>query len=510
MALEEVTSQSDLAAIDENMRDQSAAAPQGSMTDVESGSRAAATPAKKTAPTKLYVGNLSPKVTKHDLRDAFLKFGEVADVDVVGTFAFVVMPNESQAEDAIKALHDQDIDGKRLIVEKKKVRPAARRDRSRGPGARDIQLFVAKCKDIPEEKLKEIFEKFGDVNSIQKPRTKPDLAFVSMANFFEARKAIDSLNKKPIEGVPRGIFVQLSTNNTTRDGRPLQMLLERGETIKLFVGNLDKEKTDVKSLGELFERYGPVFDVAIIKDKGFGFVHMLSRESAEDAVRGLNRREFQGVNISVVFSVKKGMTINKAPPGGMGDRMGAHMGALMGAHMGGRLGARTMMPRVGMNRGRDVSPPMRPHGDVFGDRMMDPLFALQQQINTQYLSPRSGYGELSARSPFNFDALFPRELVSYPYPTGASRSPTRLDPGVRFNGEDRSRYAGFVNGSGTSPLKRGRSPMRGVQRLSPSPKRNLLDNRFSPPRMGSSMGESSVRRNPAKSMPPKMMRPGIF
>merc|ERR1711942_1473 len=490
----EVSSQPELSAINEDIdspTDESATAAIESATE---NGRASSTPRK--TPTKLYVGNLSPKVTKDDLRDAFQKYGQVSDVDVVGTFAFVVMPNESEAEEAIRVLHDQEVDGKKLIVEKKKARPVAPRrgDRGRGVGSRDTQLFVAKCKDVPEERLREIFEKFGAVNSVQKPRSKPDIAFVSMAHFFEARKAIEALNKKPVEGLTRNIFVQLSTNNTTRDGRPLQALLERGETIKLFVGNLNKEKTDVKALGELFERYGPVFDVAILKDKGFGFVHMLSRESAEDAVRGLNRRDFNGASISVVFSVKKGMSISKQTPGG--DRMGAQ----------------TMMPRLGMNR--DGASSMRPNGDIFGDGMMDPLLALQQQINSQYLSSRSGFGALPARPPFNLDTLFPRDLVSYPYPGAASRSPVRREGEVRFAADERSRYANFVGG-GTSPLKRGRSPVRGLQRLSPSPKRNFIDNRFSmnsPPRGEMSMAnaESAMRRNSAKSMPPKMMRPRVF
>ena len=102
-----------------------------------------------------------------------------------------------------------------------------------------------------------------------------------------------------------------------------QTLLERGETIKLFVRNLDKETTGAKALGVLFERYGPVFDVAIIKDKSFGFVHMLSRESAEDAVRALNRRNFKGKPLSVTFSVKKGMVIGN---GGVRQMEGPLMG----------------------------------------------------------------------------------------------------------------------------------------------------------------------------------------
>ena len=59
----------------------------------------------------------------------------------------------------------------------------------RGP-SRDIELFVARVKELSVDKLKQLFGKFGDVVNVQKPKTKPDIAFVSMDNFFEARKAI--------------------------------------------------------------------------------------------------------------------------------------------------------------------------------------------------------------------------------------------------------------------------------------------------------------------------------
>merc|ERR1711974_490189 len=51
--------------------------------------------------------------------------------------------------------------------------------------------------------------------------------------------------------------------------------------------------------------------------------------------------------------------------------------------------------------------------------------------------------------------------------------------------DDRSRYGNFMGGN-LSPLKRGRSPMRSMHRLSPSPKRPFLDQR---------MGLPSPRRN---------------
>ena len=213
----------------------------------------------KSMPTKLYVGNLSAGTNRKDLREMFQIYGQVSDVDVVGSFAFVVMPNEAEAEEAIKALHDKKIGGKILIVEKKKQRAAApARKADRGRGHRDIQLFAARCKEISEEKLTEVFARFGSVVSVKKPRTKPDIAFVAMEHFFQARKAVEALNRRRnVEGLAQPIFVQLSTNNVGRDGRPLTDLLERGETIKLFVGNLDAE-TEATELGVLFERYGPV------------------------------------------------------------------------------------------------------------------------------------------------------------------------------------------------------------------------------------------------------------
>ena len=188
------------------------------------------------------------------------------------------------------------VKGEKLIVEKIKAKPSAtsRKSDSSLRGGRNnhrsIEIFVAKCKKVPDDKLTEIFAKYGSVSKVQRLRTKPDIAFVSMENFLEARKAIEGLHRKKIDGLSHFLLVQLATNNLTRDGRPIQQLLQRGKTVKLYVGNLNKET--FKELGVLFERYGPVFDAAVMKDKGFGFIHMLSRESFENAIRGLNRRDF--------------------------------------------------------------------------------------------------------------------------------------------------------------------------------------------------------------------------
>ncbi|MHC1729598.1 MAG: RNA recognition motif domain-containing protein [Syntrophobacteraceae bacterium] len=61
----------------------------------------------------IYVGNLAYNVTEDDLKAAFSAFGEVSSVNIVTErpsgqskgFGFVEMPNNSEADKAMKALN---------------------------------------------------------------------------------------------------------------------------------------------------------------------------------------------------------------------------------------------------------------------------------------------------------------------------------------------------------------------------------------------------------------------
>jgi len=72
----------------------------------------------------IYVGNLSYSMTDEDLRDLFTEFGEVSSASVIMDkfsgqskgFGFVEMPQQADAEAAIKALNDQDVKGRRIKV----------------------------------------------------------------------------------------------------------------------------------------------------------------------------------------------------------------------------------------------------------------------------------------------------------------------------------------------------------------------------------------------------------
>ncbi len=74
--------------------------------------------------SKLYVGNLSYNTTDQDLRELFGQAGEIQEVILVSDkysgqpkgFGFVQMANQADAEKAIRMFNDQELDGRRIIV----------------------------------------------------------------------------------------------------------------------------------------------------------------------------------------------------------------------------------------------------------------------------------------------------------------------------------------------------------------------------------------------------------
>lgn len=79
-------------------------------------------PAPADGSVELYVGNLSYDMTEDEIRNEFVKFGEVKSVRLVMNrfngkskgFAFVQMPNRSEAEKACAALNDHEIMGRKI------------------------------------------------------------------------------------------------------------------------------------------------------------------------------------------------------------------------------------------------------------------------------------------------------------------------------------------------------------------------------------------------------------
>jgi len=74
--------------------------------------------------------------------------------------------------------------------------------------------------------------------------------------------------------------------------------------MNIYVGNLQREATE-EDLRKLFNAFGEVVSVTVIRDKfsgisrGFGFIEMPNRNSAQNAISELNGKEFMGRNLRV-------------------------------------------------------------------------------------------------------------------------------------------------------------------------------------------------------------------
>lgn len=86
----------------------------------------------------IYVGNLAYDVTEIELRNLFSSFGEVAAVSIIKErpsgqskgFGFVDMPNNSEADKAMKALNGTRL--KEKLIKLSQAKPPSKRSQ-RGP-----------------------------------------------------------------------------------------------------------------------------------------------------------------------------------------------------------------------------------------------------------------------------------------------------------------------------------------------------------------------------------------
>ncbi len=74
--------------------------------------------------------------------------------------------------------------------------------------------------------------------------------------------------------------------------------------MKLYIGNLSPETTE-DTLRQTFAGHGEVSSVNIIKDRytgesrGFGFVEMITKSEAQEAISSLNGTELDGRQLKV-------------------------------------------------------------------------------------------------------------------------------------------------------------------------------------------------------------------
>lgn len=85
----------------------------------------------------MYIGNLAFTVTEDDLQELFSEYGQIESVNIVTDrftrqskgFGFIDMPNNSEADKAIKALNGTEFKGRNIKVNQAEARRGKRSSR---------------------------------------------------------------------------------------------------------------------------------------------------------------------------------------------------------------------------------------------------------------------------------------------------------------------------------------------------------------------------------------------
>jgi RNA recognition motif-containing protein len=91
------------------------------------------TPDPKHSVMNIFVAKLNFKTRKEDLEAAFAKFGQVTSCKIVRDketgrskgYGFIEMPDDDEANNAINALNEQELDGRVIAVKQANPKPAA-------------------------------------------------------------------------------------------------------------------------------------------------------------------------------------------------------------------------------------------------------------------------------------------------------------------------------------------------------------------------------------------------
>jgi len=98
-----------------------------------------ATQAEENPYMNMYIGNLAYNVTEEDLKGAFAEFGTIESVNIVKDrfsgqskgFGFVDMPDNSEADRAIKALNGIQIKGRSIKISQSNQKTRGRKKQRR-------------------------------------------------------------------------------------------------------------------------------------------------------------------------------------------------------------------------------------------------------------------------------------------------------------------------------------------------------------------------------------------
>uniref|UniRef100_H2SPP9 Polyadenylate-binding protein n=1 Tax=Takifugu rubripes TaxID=31033 RepID=H2SPP9_TAKRU len=263
---------------------------------------------RKSGVGNIFIKNLDKSIDNKALYDTFSAFGNILSCKVVcdenGSkgYGFVHFETHEAAERAIEKMNGMLLNDRKVFVGRFKSRKE--REAELGARAREFTNVYIKNfgEDMDDEKLKELFSKYGPALSI---RVMTDdggkskgFGFVSFERHEDAQKAVDDMNGKELNG--RQVYVGRAQKKGERQNelkRKFEQMkqdrMTRYQGVNLYVKNLD-DGLDDERLRKEFSPFGTITSAKVMmeggRSKGFGFVCFSSPEEATKAVTEMNGR----------------------------------------------------------------------------------------------------------------------------------------------------------------------------------------------------------------------------
>merc|ERR1719435_116014 len=283
----------------------------------------------------VFIKNLDKSIDNKAMYDTFSAFGNILSCKVAQDadgaskgYGFVHFETEEAAMNAI-----QKVNG--MLLNEKKVFVGRFVPRKVGEKAKKFTNVYIKNfgEDLGDEKLKEVFSKFGKITSYKvvkekdiMPPTGEDgevvadesgknkgFGFVSFEDAESAEKAVDELNG--VEMFGKTLYVGRAQKKAERQQelkKKFEQLklerLNRYQGVNLYVKNLD-DTIDDERLRKEFAPYGTITSAKVMNEegrsKGFGFVCFSSPEEATKAVTEMNGRIIVAKPLYVALAQRK-------------------------------------------------------------------------------------------------------------------------------------------------------------------------------------------------------------
>ncbi|XP_060930031.1 polyadenylate-binding protein 1-like isoform X2 [Limanda limanda] len=263
---------------------------------------------RKSGVGNIFIKNMDESIDNKALYDTFSAFGNILSCKVVcdenGSkgYGFVHFETHEAAHRAIDTMNGMLLNDRKVFVGHFK----SRKEREVEFGTKAMKFTNVYIKnfgeDYCEEKLKGVFSAFGRTLSVRVMKDERGrsrgFGFVNYANHDDARKAVDDMNGKELNG--KNIYVGRAQKRLERQGelkrkfdQIKQDRIQRYQGVNLYVKNLN-DTIDDERLRKEFAPYGTITSAKVMTDgsqsKGFGFVCFSAPEEATKAVTEMNGR----------------------------------------------------------------------------------------------------------------------------------------------------------------------------------------------------------------------------